>query len=440
MKIPESPPPLLELLSEFQEKNTISKILDYYGNLRDRKYYHWDKLKYLEAPEGVSHREWWGALKLSRNSSRREIPLKDKEGNNFFYNLPDLVLEKLHTIDKNASGIIEMPEPIANAETRDKYIQSSLIEEAITSSQLEGAATTREVAKEMIRMGRKPINEGELMILNNYFAMRHVREIKGKVLTKEMIEKMHLILTKNLLVNDETQYRVMGDGIRVYDNQDNKVLHDPPEANELKARMIAFCHFANSETEGVFMHPVLKAIILHFWLAYDHPFKDGNGRTARALFYWYMLSKGFWLFEYVSISTILKKAPSKYARSFLYTETDDNDLTYFIVYQLDVICRAIDSLHDYIKDKTEEYRKTASLLKPSSELNHRQIAILTNALKHPNQNYTIDSHRKSHDVTYQTARTDLLLLHEKELLTKHKYSKAFVFRPAVDLHEKIQNL
>jgi Fic family protein len=62
-------------------------------------------------------------------------------------------------------------------------------------------------------------------------------------------------------------------------------------------------------------------------LGYEHPFEDGNGRTARALFYWSMLNQGFWLTEFLTVSKILRKAPAKYARSFLYTEQDSNDLT-----------------------------------------------------------------------------------------------------------------
>ena len=174
-------------------------------------------------------------------------------------------------------------------------------------------------------------------------------------------------------------------------------------------------------------------------MAYDHPFKDGNGRTARALFYWYMLSQGYWLFEFVSISTILKKSPTKYARAFLYTETDDNDLTYFIIHQLDIIVKAIDSLHSYIQKKTEELKETEKLLKPSSELNYRQIALLGHALKHPGQDYTIESHRKSHGVTYQTSRTDLLNLYERGLLTKIKLSKAFIFQPSPNLSKKLKS-
>ncbi len=51
-----------------------------------------------------------------------------------------------------------------------------------------------------------------------------------------------------------------------------------------------------------FIHPVIRAILLHFMLAYDHPFVDGTGRTARALFYWSMAHQGYWLMDFISIT------------------------------------------------------------------------------------------------------------------------------------------
>ena len=86
------------------------------------------------------------------------------------------------------------------------------------------------------------------------------------------------------------------------------VFHVPPPAEGLPKMLEALCPFANGETHKVFTHPVQRTITLHFWLAYDHPFSDGNGRTARALFYWAMLHKDYWLFEFISISSVIHKS------------------------------------------------------------------------------------------------------------------------------------
>ncbi|HHX82162.1 MAG TPA: Fic family protein [Pseudomonadaceae bacterium] len=209
--------------------------------------------------------------------------------------------------------------------------------------------------------------------------------------------------------------------------------------------MQRLCDFANAdETTEPFIHPVLRAILLHFMIGYDHPFADGNGRTARALFYWSMARSGYWLMEYTSISHILRKAPSSYIRAYLHAETDSNDTTYFLLHQLRTIRRAIAALHDYVDRSVQEQRDTERLLAPSSalraQLNHRQVALINHALRSPGEDYRVDAHQRSHGVVYQTARTDLLALETLGLLTRGKRGNAYVFRASPDLQERLRNL
>jgi Fic family protein len=217
-------------------------------------------------------------------------------------------------------------------------------------------------------------------------------------------------------------------------------LHSPPEAKELAGRLQAMCDFANGKTPAFFVHPAVRAILLHFWLAYDHPFVDGNGRTARALFYWSMLHAGYWLFEFISISSILKKAPARYGVSFLHSENDDNDLTYFIVAQAKVIRRAIEGLHAYIDEKTVEVREVEARVRALERFNHRQADLIRHALKHPYQEYTIGGHQKSHNVVYQTARTDLLDLHVRGALEQKKRGKKMIFTVPRDLADRLKRM
>ncbi len=209
----------------------------------------------------------------------------------------------------------------------------------------------------------------------------------------------------------------------------------------LEARMQAMCDFANGDGKGEFIPPPIRAIVLHFWLAFDHPFVDGNGRTARALFYWLMARQGYWLCEYVSISRILKKARGQYARSYLYTETDENDLTYFILFQMRVLLRAIHDLHEYLARKAKELHATEELMSRAyaahTDLNERQLALVQHALKASTARYTVESHRVSHGVSYETARSDLMKLVKQGLLTQRKSGKAFVFRPIANIRKHL---
>lgn len=241
----------------------------------------------------------------------------DKDGLSFSYALPDDALRGIELVDKQTSGRIGAPAPVLpEAPTRERYVINSLIEEAITSSQLEGAATTRKVAKEMLRTGRKPRTRDERMILNNYTGMLRVRELRHERLTPAMITEFHRIIADGTLEDQSDCGRLQlpgEDRVVIVDYDDDEVMHTPPGASQLPERLDRLCQFANGDLDTAYVPPVVRAILLHFMLAYDHPFVDGNGRTARLLFYWSMLSQDYWLAEFLPISRLLKKAPAQYA-------------------------------------------------------------------------------------------------------------------------------
>ena len=146
----------------------------------------------------------------------------------------------------------------------------------------------------------------------------------------------------------------------------------------------------------------------------------------------------------LSISQFLRKAPQQYVQAYLHTETDRNDTTYFVLHQLDIIRRSIAALHEYLARKTQEQRDAERwLLKPGqlrTQLNHRQFALLTHALKHPGEIYRVAKHQAVHDVVYQTARADLLALEGLGMLHKAKQGNAFVFYAIDNLAEKLEVL
>lgn len=436
--MPQPPPDIKELI--LSEPNLFEKIERVLSEPDRGNYFHWDDLRFRKPPQGLTHQEWWASIKIGRWRNAKLIPLLDKKGGSFQFHVPDDVAQQLHEIDMGTGGKIGMPSPVTNPQTRDQYLVSSLIREAITSSQLEGAVTTREVAKEMIRTGRSPRDRSERMILNNFLTMREIIDLRDKPLTPDMIFHIHRKVTDGTLDKPDAggRFRRADETITVEDDT-GKIFHHPPNAGELPERMDRMCAFANGESPGYFIHPAVRAMLLHFWLAYDHPFLDGNGRTARALFYWAMLHHGYWLFEFVSISDILRRAPAKYYTAFLHTETDDNDATYFLVHQAEVIRRAILHLHAYIDRKTKDLEESQQLLREWGNLNHRQVALLGHAMRHPGKTYTIEGHRRSHDIAYDTARRDLLDLTKSTLLVMGKRGKAMVFSTPADLPEKLKH-
>ena len=284
------------------------------------------------------------------------------------------------------------------------------------------------------------------MIFNNYQAMNHLRELKDQPITLQRILDLHRMLTSHTLDAPADVGRLRrDDAVTVTDNRDGTLLHQPPSHRELPERLERLCAFANASVDATpFVHPAVRAILLHFMIGYDHPFADGNGRTARALFYWAMARSGYWLTEFLSISQFLRRAPRQYVQAYLHTETDGGDTTYFVLHQLETLNKAIQALHDYLARKAREKQDSARLLATSpalhARLNPRQLELLNHALRNPGEAYRMDGHQRAHQVAYQTARTDLLGLEAMRLLQRVKRGNAYVFYAPEDLRERIERL
>lgn len=442
MKLPMNPIPWRDLYS--RNAAELGAVMSHRLGAEWRgQYLHWDQLRHLEPPAGLEAEQWWFGIKLARLPLRRELPLCDKFGQPFAFVPSDSLQRRLFLVARDAAGALRGQDSVPSDAMRERYLLRSLMEEAMTSSQLEGAATTTQAAKEMLRSGRQPRDYGERMIYNNFVAMRELKSWRERPLTPAAIFEMQRVLTDGTLDAGKAGRLRRKDEDIVIEDETGRVLHVPPPASELPARLQALCDFANQPDDGEhFIHPVVRAILIHFQLGYDHPFVDGNGRTARTLFYWSMLRAGFWMTEYLSISSILRKAPAQYMRAYLHTETDEGDTTYFVSHQLDVLLEAIKGVHGYIERKQREQAAAATLLKPGSalarRLNHRQRELLLNALKHPDKAFTIELHRRAHDVAYQTARTDLLELAEAGLMEQQRQGKAFVFVARAGLDRRLR--
>ena len=402
-------------------------------------YVHWHKLRYFRnLPEGFNAQLAWAAIKISRIQQYQTIPIQFN-GSKLTYWNPPVHLEWLHIIDKEAGGTIGSRSIHIPSGDSERYLLNALMEEAIASSQLEGAVTTRKIAKQMLRRGSKPKTKAERMILNNYQVIQSIRGCQSDDLSPQLLKEWHSILTAKTLADPkhEGHFRTVNDHVVVADSHTNDVLYAPPAADTIDSQIEEVCDFAN-EKSIPFVHPVLKAIIMHFALGYIHPFVDGNGRTARALFHWFMLKQGYWLFEYLPISRLFLRAPAKYARAYLYTETDEGDATYFIHYNLRVILRAVKEFHSYLKNQQRNISEATKLLRSTPGLNHRQQALIYHALKNPDVIYTISEYKGIHGVSYGTARSDLLSLAKlKYLEVAHRGSK-MIFYPHGELLTKLR--
>ncbi|MGO2450912.1 Fic family protein [Pseudomonas taetrolens] len=360
---------------------------------------------------------------------------------------PDSSMTVVHKIDQ-LSLRLGMNSSVATSslENNQYLVESLMMEEAISSAQLEGASTTRKVAKEMLETERAPSNDDERMIVNNFMLMKLAKRSKHMKLSVELIRRFHEEATRG--IQEETacpgEIRQAND-IFVVD-RNSEVAHQPPDHELLPARLEALCDFANTDHNGLdgelFIHPSVKAIILHFMIGYEHAFSDGNGRTARGIFYWYMLKSGYWGFEYISISTLLKKAPAQYGESYLFTETDDFDLTYFINYQLCIIERAMDDFLSHIDKKRKEFYEIMGWIEKtgfSKNLNFRQIHLLKKVVRNPGRLFTSKEVKNDFDISEGTARTDLEKLVSLKMLAKYKDGKTYYYVARGDAMDRVKS-
>jgi Fic family protein len=402
------------------------------------EYLHWDKFRYKRMPGDIDSRQVWSHVSLSRHAQFRDLPLTVDDKPLKVWT-PAQHQEWLHVLDQLGSGRMTLFTRHGISEGDGSYLRNALMEEAIASSLLEGAVTTREMAKKMLREKRKPRDEAERMVLNNYNAIVMIRDLKSERLTPEMLLEIHKVIAHGTLKNDQAlgRFRLEEENIRVEDDRTSQPIFTPPPADSIAARVDQLCDFANEKTKP-FIHPIIKAIALHFMVGYIHPFVDGNGRTARALFYWYMLKRGYWAFEYLPISRIFLRAPVRYARSYLYTETDEADLTYFTHYNLKVLVRAVRELHDYLERQEKDLSQTASWLESYPGLNSRQLLVVVSALKHKSRTYSIKQHQTTHRVGYATARADLLGLEDRGLFDKQQIGHKLIFSPRDNLKQLLK--
>lgn len=129
------------------------------------------------------------------------------------------------------------------------------------------------------------------MILNNYKTIQYISENKKEEITKERLFEIHKLVTENTLESENVGVFRNSNDVKVMNQITGEIVHNPPPFSELESLMNSFCFFFNENPKENFIHPIVKASILHFLIGYIHPFVDGNGRTARALFYWYLLKK-----------------------------------------------------------------------------------------------------------------------------------------------------
>lgn len=401
----------------------IEKLVDKINS----DYEYWDKVKYKPLPEGYTSHMLWTQVKASR--LRSMIIVWDKYDINLC--ITSKMLRMCYEFDMKFGSFWEVDNDAQSPEKK-YYLSSSLMEEAIYSSKMEGASTTRIVAKEMLRKKKSPQNKAQQMIVNNYNTIQYIVDHKDEPLTEESLLYIHRLMTEKTLDNpdDAGRFRT-NDKVVVADLVEGDIVYTPPTYRDIPHFVETICDFFNNDNPRTFIHPIIKGIIVHFMLAYMHPFVDGNGRTARALFYWYMLKENYKLTEYMSISRVISKSKASYEKSFRYTENDGNDMGYFVSYNLKALEISFQQLREYIQRKQLE-KKAANAFMRAGNINQRQALVLQRLTEDPDTIMTVKDVQELFSVSSMTARKDLTDLVQKGYLIEiaiNKVTRGYIIIP-----------
>lgn len=437
-------PELTEIDREKALDEAMSKIpkdfFEFFQKVNSPKYLYWTEARSKANFQRLSAEGAWYVTRFNRDIFAQKTPIKSESGDFFKWIRLPITDEYLNKIDLHSGNIFSK----INSQKNDKLIIRGIMEEAIASSQLEGAHTTRAVAKKMILEKRLPTNESEQMILNNYRSMLSIDEdYKNQELSLELIFELHKKLTdkteaaegQGRLRRDEDEVVVKG-----LIGQIEYITHVPPKNLFLEKEIQRLIDFANDKDEQEFIHPVIKAIFIHFWIAYLHPFSDGNGRLARALFYWYLLRKDYWNMMYLPISTVIRQSPAQYAMAYIHSEQDNLDLTYFYDFHIRKIIQALNEFKEYLDHKVKENNQLSRMVGEKMILNEREKMLLQYLISDHQAASTVSSYSEINHITRQTAAKDLKYLENNGLLISRREGKYIRYYASDDFRKQKLNL
>lgn len=405
-----------------------SEVAEFIKRVTDSEYLYWDKFRHKEPfPSGVSKEILWMFIKFIREQESLDSVIRDKDGKVFTWSKLDYFEEFFHELDMNTGGELFVEKRGIGKADRQKLITRGIMEEAIASSQLEGAATSRKAAKKMLREGRKPINKSEQMIFNSFVSMKAIEEdYKNEKMSMNLILELHGLVTVNTLDSEDEVPRIRkkGEDIYVSDDVSGEVYHKAPDIEFVEKELEVLIKFANNELKlDKFIHPVIKAIMIHFWIGYLHPFTDGNGRLARLLFYWYLIKEGYWAFVYLPISKVIKESPKQYIMAYVYSEQDNNDLNYFIDYNIRKIKLALREFKEYLEKQSKGNMQMKKRSEERYGLNIRQVQLLQYLYGDADARVNLKSHMNINQVAKMTASKDLKDLLAKGFLSSKKQGR-----------------
>lgn len=372
---------------------------EYFKKFSEDNYYASEDIRYRLKKSDNLDDVFNEIVKLRKTNGHKTI-FKSQNDSDFFYYIRKFMFENIEFLEKNSK--MNLAESGDHAKIR-KMLYESLLDEAMSSSAIEGAFSTRKRTEELVSGKSNPKNKDEKMILNNFHALQFINSNNKDLITHDFILQLHDIITKDTLEKEDITKRYRDDYVGV-NSSDGTIIYKAPKASDVEKLMEKLIVYINSDTnENVF----IKASIIQFMFLYIHPFFDGNGRTARALSYMYLIQSGYDFFRFFSISYVVKEYKSDYYKSILQCEDGFNDLTYFIDFNIKMIAEAVKTTleiynNEYLKLAVAKYIQSYRI-----HLTSVQSKLLDKYYKMKDKQLTVKKYVKLTDLTISTAQKHL---------------------------------
>ena len=262
----------------------------------------------------------------------KTLPLKDFNGGALVY------LESVTQVRLSAAKVL-----LTTQASTQLYGVKAMEEEIISTFTIEQIDTSRDSVRKILS-GYAPSNESENRIYGMKKGLEFISDPANRI-TEETIHQLYELTIGAFLPEEDrllpgNKYR--HDSVYIVGD---KVEHTGLPWQKLPDYMGSLVAFISEESS---MNDLLKAALIHFYIAYLHPWFDGNGRMARLMHLWYLVQQGYSSALFVPLSEYVEKSRKGYYDAYTLSEQNARfsgvlDVTPFLVYFIENVYHKLGS-------------------------------------------------------------------------------------------------
>ena len=260
-------------------------------------------------------------VELLKNGFYHTLPLKDFSGQRIVY------LSGIAQVHLSAAKVLLTPQSSSRL-----YGIKAMEEEISSTFLIEQVDFTRDSVRKILS-GLAPSDESESRIFGMKRGLEFISDPVNRI-TEETIHQLYETAIGAYLPKED---RLLPGHFYRHDSVyivGAKVEHAGLPWQALPERMGELVAFVNEDSE---LNDLLKAALIHFYIAYLHPYFDGNGRMARLMHLWYLVQQGYSSALFVPLSEYISKSRKGYYDAYTLAEENAQisgilDVTPFLVY------------------------------------------------------------------------------------------------------------